>query len=324
MSLPTTNDSSSKADQIAHKFFSKFALLLHHARAIPHLPQSRVDKWFNLETPDTDQFRDHLRLYRTLSSSSSSLPPFELQVLLSVPELATNQVLVLSDATATRARVDPTPSHVLLESWVVVFNPGRTYDDDRPDIALSSVYKQSISVFRSMFTLLRVLPAWRLFRKLRRPESSSLAIQVRVANSTNGDRMLGFGTWLLCILTRVLMVISRHPAFHICFPFTHIKPRVSTRSAPAWDTQHQYNFSTFSTLPHRHPRITPFFRLSLSGRRIFHAHPCSTPAELRQRLSYARQPSTLPTRAQLRRPLRPTCASSAAARPSCRASRACR
>ena len=117
-----------------------------------------------------------------------------------MPELATNQVLVLCDAAATRARVEPTPSHVLLESWVVVFSPGRLYDGDRQDVALSSVYKQSISVFRSMFTLLRVQPAWKLFRRLRRPESSNLAIHVRVADRAREDRILKFGASLLLVL----------------------------------------------------------------------------------------------------------------------------
>ena len=44
-----------------------------------------------------------------------------------------------------------------------------------------------------MFTLLRVLPAWKLFRRLGRPESSNLAIQVRVADSIKEDRVLKFG-----------------------------------------------------------------------------------------------------------------------------------
>ncbi|KAF8505218.1 autophagy-related protein 13, partial [Gautieria morchelliformis] len=167
---PGSAGSAGKADQIALKFFTKAALLVHHARATPPAgphPPVRLDKWFNLETPDTDAFREHLRLYRSLSAAAApaapALPPLELHVLLSVPELATNQVLVLSDPAAPRARVDPTPRLVLLESWHVQFAPAPHRDArDAPhaDVALSTVYKQGISVFRSMFTLLRVLPAW--------------------------------------------------------------------------------------------------------------------------------------------------------------------
>ncbi|KIJ49265.1 hypothetical protein M422DRAFT_161655, partial [Sphaerobolus stellatus SS14] len=161
MSLSSSHEYLPKADQIAHKFFNKVALLVNHARTTPLQPQPKVEKWFNLETPDAEQFREDLRPYRSLASSAHAVPPLELQVLLSVPELMTNQVLVLSDASASRVRIDPTPSHVLLETWVVVFNPGSSSDQTQQEIGLASVYKQSISIFRSLFTLLRTLPAWK-------------------------------------------------------------------------------------------------------------------------------------------------------------------
>ncbi|KAF8509522.1 autophagy-related protein 13-domain-containing protein [Hysterangium stoloniferum] len=196
MSLSASNDSSylSKADHIAHKFFTKVALLVHNARATPLQAQPKFDKWFNIETPDTDQYRDQLRLYRTLSSATHGVPPFEVQVLLCVPELATNQVLVLSDASATRTRVDPTPSHVLLESWVVVFKPGREHDDDR-DVALAG---------------------WKLSRKLRRPDASGLAVQVRVADRATDDRVLKFGAPLSSSVSTTLPTSS-----HAFAPVTH-------------------------------------------------------------------------------------------------------
>lgn len=119
------------------------------------------------------------------------MPPLELQVLLSVPELMTNQVLVLADPNSPRIRIDPTPRYVLLESWLVVFHPGDSSDDTQQ---LSAVYKQSISVFRGLFTLLRLLPAWKLCRKLRRPDASNLAIHVRVASPKEETPILKFGT----------------------------------------------------------------------------------------------------------------------------------
>ncbi|BGP40561.1 autophagy protein 13 [Rhodotorula kratochvilovae] len=92
----------------------------------------RVNKWFNLELPDTDLFRTELKTWRNLSrllpsppspsssfsrSSSSSassapapsVPPMVLDVILDTSDLTPNQVLVLSDQRGKRLRV-PVPA----------------------------------------------------------------------------------------------------------------------------------------------------------------------------------------------------------------------
>lgn len=133
-------------------------------------------------------------------------------MLLAVPDLATNQVLVLTDpSSARRTHVKPTPSHVLLESWVVIFTPstsrplGSTTStsssiSSSEEIALSSVYKQSITLFRSLFTFLRILPAYKLCKRLKRAgaDSSQLCIQVRVhthSPQARSENILHFGTY---------------------------------------------------------------------------------------------------------------------------------
>lgn len=47
LSASTSSDNDAKADQIAHRFFNKFALLVSDARATApvFLPKQRVDKW---------------------------------------------------------------------------------------------------------------------------------------------------------------------------------------------------------------------------------------------------------------------------------------
>ena len=121
-------------------------------------------------------------------SCSPSPPPFELQVLLSVPELTNNQVLVYLAPDSSRVRMDPTPPHILLENWLLNFSP--TYASPQlsiepGDVAPSTIYKHGIPLFRSLFSLLRILPSWKLFRKLRRRMSTpyrngNLAIQLRI------------------------------------------------------------------------------------------------------------------------------------------------
>ncbi|KAI8970887.1 autophagy-related protein 13-domain-containing protein [Trametes punicea] len=196
-----SNDTQ-RADQIAHRLYSKLALVVNHARAtVEPPPTAKVDKWFNLETPDPEIFKEHTRIYRSISSAPS-VPPFQLQVLLCVPELATNQVLVYLAPDSSRVRIDPTPRYIVLEAWNLDFVPyhaGSQDSDDGADVAPSTMYKHGIPLFRSIFTLLRVLPAWKLARRLRRRvgggRNGNFSIQLRVDSvdgSIRTDDILGF------------------------------------------------------------------------------------------------------------------------------------
>ncbi|KAF7969472.1 hypothetical protein HWV62_27261 [Athelia sp. TMB] len=177
-----------KADQIAYRLFTKLTLVVHQARATvdqQQRQQPKIDKWFNLETPDTDLYRDQLRIYRSISAPRppQTPPPLELQVLLVIPELANNQVLVYQAPDASRVAVDPAPRFILLEKWLLAFTPAITSskESSEGDVAPSTIYKHGIPLFRSLFTLLRVLPTWRLFKRLRRgARNANLGIQIRV------------------------------------------------------------------------------------------------------------------------------------------------
>ncbi|KAI0277042.1 autophagy-related protein 13-domain-containing protein [Russula aff. rugulosa BPL654] len=188
-----------KADQIAFRYYNKLASVVHASRATTEPnPQAKVDKWFNLETPDAEIFKEPLRPYRTLSNVPNPLP-FELQVLLSVPDLSPNQVLVCRGADSSRLRIEPTPKYILLESWSVQFSPRRgAGGGDSADLGLSTVYKHGIGLFRSIYTLLRVLPTWKLHKRLRRRLSvpsnrnANLNIELRVRSGRDQDGVLGF------------------------------------------------------------------------------------------------------------------------------------
>lgn len=180
-----------KADQIAHRFYTKLCLVVSNARATSELKsQTKVDKWFNLETPDSDLFRDHLRVYKAVSVAPAP-PPLELQVLLSVPDLTTNQVLVHLAHDSSRSRVDPTPRHIVLENWLLNFIPEVCRDSDADVVAPSTIYKHGIPLFRSIYSLLRILPSWKLYKKLRRRTSNAyrngnLSIHLRVKGLDDG------------------------------------------------------------------------------------------------------------------------------------------
>ncbi|KAI9465783.1 autophagy-related protein 13-domain-containing protein [Lactarius psammicola] len=187
-----------KADQIAYRYYTKLVSVVHSARATAEPnPLAKVDKWFNLETPDAEIFKEHLRPYRTLSSTPSPLP-FELQVLLSVPDLSANQVLVCRGADSSRLRIEPIPNYILLESWSVQFSSRRQGSGGDTDFGLSTIYKHGIGLFRSIYTLLRVLPTWKLHKRLRRRlvvptnRNALLNIELRVRVAKDQDGVLGF------------------------------------------------------------------------------------------------------------------------------------
>ncbi|KAG8871300.1 hypothetical protein FRB97_008819 [Tulasnella sp. 331] len=180
----------------------------------------KVDKWFNLEVPDSDTFKKSLHVFRSISTSFPITPyenvvdppPLIIQVLLSIPQPALNQVLVLTHSNQ-RTRIDPTPRYILLESWRVdITRPSSSHDQPSSsassasshsesstsgssvfDVELPTVYKQSIALFRSVYSLLRVLPTWKLRRQLRRRTRTGLgggmSLELRVeVPSTESSR----------------------------------------------------------------------------------------------------------------------------------------
>lgn len=184
------SSSSSKVDQIAHRFFIKFLLILVSSRStsIESGPRSlKTDKWFNLETPDTDLHRDHMRAYRALSTLST-LPTLTLHIVLTIPELSTNRALVAVDAVNTRIRIEPTPRAILLESWTISATPPPSSNSssgssslsasESAELSLSAVYKHAISLFRSIYTLAHTLPASKLHSRYKSASQSDHSLAV--------------------------------------------------------------------------------------------------------------------------------------------------
>lgn len=117
------------------------------------------------------------------------MPPMVLDIVLDTSDMTASQYLVLSDQRGRRSRVNLTPSsyptnrpaspapgvrspraasrpNIVLETWTLSFAPATP----APPPELPAVYKNAITVFRSLFMTTRVLPVWSLFQKLaRRP-----------------------------------------------------------------------------------------------------------------------------------------------------------
>ncbi|THU79318.1 hypothetical protein K435DRAFT_597655, partial [Dendrothele bispora CBS 962.96] len=161
--------------------WTKLSYVLHHAQGSAEPgPNAKVGKWVLSFSPSNSS--SSLSSPSSSLSLSTSVPPLEIQVLLTIPDLNTNQVLAYlpdsSSSTSTRNRVLPTPKHVLLKKWVLEFTPRnathRTRDRiemgervqtrkrqvQQSSVVLSTICKH-IPLFRSLFWLSRILPTWK-------------------------------------------------------------------------------------------------------------------------------------------------------------------
>ena len=124
-------------------------------------------------------------------------------------------MLVYLAPDSSRVRIEHTPRYIVLESWALDFTPhALSYDNTPTDVQPATMYKYSIPLLRSIFSLLRILPAWKLARRLRRVGGSrngSFNIQLRVDDGSPRPHDLTFGESLvfLCLRSTSFHIRSR-------------------------------------------------------------------------------------------------------------------
>lgn len=113
-----------------------------------------------------------------------------------------NQVLVHLASEASRVRIEPKPSHILLERWSLSYEPRPIHSTSESDVVPAILYKSGISLFRSLYTMLRILPTWKVHKRYR-GRHNGFNIQLRVrSNPSSSDpgSILDFGKWARCLL----------------------------------------------------------------------------------------------------------------------------
>ncbi|KIK58073.1 hypothetical protein GYMLUDRAFT_45621 [Collybiopsis luxurians FD-317 M1] len=225
--------------KITFHFYTKLFYVVNDARTSAALETGKTDKWFNLETPDSELWtREGRDPYRSISDPRS-LPPLEIQVLLTIPEtLASNQVLVYIAPDSSRTPIESTYKYVLLERWVLELNtrdssvPSSSSESDfeasSGSMALSTVYKHGIPMFRSLYSLLRVLPAWKLSKRFRtrRNGTGGLGIQVRVkgdpGSGVDRSTVMHFGSPLALPTSTHVFPPIQHPLGNLILTSTYL------------------------------------------------------------------------------------------------------
>ncbi|CAG8740612.1 2549_t:CDS:10, partial [Dentiscutata erythropus] len=213
---PITSNSprQTRVDQIVQNFYTKVTQVVTHARLIQYdshisgrgpqnanivLPSRqpihprRPNKWFNLELWDSDVYKDGLKSWRQASQASTGTVPLPMiiEFFLDVSDLNKNQTLFITDEILRRQKVDlyniggsssKSSKNIVLESWQLTLS--HPLPDPLPDLPV--VYKKSIAFFRTLYAYVRLLPAYRLYRRIRKKKlSSALKIGYRFVLPTS-------------------------------------------------------------------------------------------------------------------------------------------
>lgn len=182
-----------RLNQVIQNFFTKSALIILHSRVdlapayAKNSDTKRVNRWFNIELEETDDYREEIRRWKTCDVQDDRPQPLHIEVFLTTDSLPQGQRLVVLDEDGKRwdvlnalgssgnrqgKRRDTDPTEVLLERWTIEL--GDQNAPMPPDMAtvLPLVYKKSIVLFRALFTYCNFLPAWKLSRRLGKSRST--------------------------------------------------------------------------------------------------------------------------------------------------------
>ncbi|KAG4028351.1 hypothetical protein MFRU_022g00710 [Monilinia fructicola] len=190
-----------KLDQIIQNFHIKAAIIVLGSRvALPIVftkeGPKKTNKWFQIETDDTDAYRDELYTWRTCGGFQNRPPPLIIETYLDTSHLTSSQRLVIVDdlgkrwdaldALSNSSGSSDGGSEVILERWKIELRdvPGEQTHDFGS--ILPNIYKKCIVFFRALYSTAKLVPAWKFKKNLGKNGSptSALIINCRI---TTGD-----------------------------------------------------------------------------------------------------------------------------------------
>ena len=160
---------------------------------------------------ETDVLQDALQEWKRPDLSENRPPPLVIEVYVDTSHLRENQALVMvddtgkrwdvSDALAGSADSSPRPQNksgrkhyeVMLERWTIELGDPAGYSAAELNDQLPNVYKKGVVLFRSLYTFLRFLPAWRLHRRLGRQPGKHQALRLKFRIREGAQRILPQG-----------------------------------------------------------------------------------------------------------------------------------
>ena len=105
-----------RLNQVIQNFHTKAALIILHSRAelspaySKNTDTKRVNRWFNLDVDETDDYKDDIRRWKTCDVKDDRPPPLIIEVFLTTESLQQGQRLVILDEDGKRWDVASTLS----------------------------------------------------------------------------------------------------------------------------------------------------------------------------------------------------------------------
>ncbi|WVF67999.1 hypothetical protein IAT40_002761 [Kwoniella sp. CBS 6097] len=193
-----------RVDQVIHRLYLKTVNVLvdgrlaHNAGTLgpgqSSTSEKKQDKWFNLSLPDTDLYRSDLALYRhvstfqpytergtsTPSPESCTIPPLLIAFILDTSDLPNGQALLWNRdggkiplntnllGNKGKGKEKERRAGIVLERWTFRAQLSAADAASSSQAGPHIAYRLGIIHFRALYSLIRLLPTYRLFRRLRR------------------------------------------------------------------------------------------------------------------------------------------------------------
>lgn len=193
--IPSTSSLSSstrntKLEQIIQNFYTKTAQIIIQSRIsnerLKGVSSSsstaggrrKINKWFNISTHDCELLKEDLKFWKSYikSGQEDQSPPLVIDIYLETtePELLRQE---------NKLNLVGVQRRILIESWALTLNhPLPDFPVDLPNL-----YKRSIVFFRSLHSLVRLLPSHNLYRRFCVHDNCGSEISLGYRLSTNGQ-----------------------------------------------------------------------------------------------------------------------------------------
>lgn len=180
------NKQKLKTLQVVQNFFTKVLQVIVQSRSLaePKTPHgdsaSKINKWFNLymASLDDEGVRHELRAWKA-HLDLTLFPPMIIETCLDLSQLSAHEHVVLEDDSKSVWPVlEGELREIVVERWLIKFDchsqPAAQNAANTDELPL--MYKQAIILLRTIYSLVRLLPSFKLRKLVCKPSSKNLAL----------------------------------------------------------------------------------------------------------------------------------------------------
>nr|POF04528.1 autophagy-related protein 13 [Quercus suber] len=156
----------------------------------------KQNRWFNLVLDETDVLNEALLPWKGQSLLGTTPPPLVVEIYVDTAHLNQNQALAAEDDEGNLWNVADTMAdhqgskstltrngnrfcEVVLERWTISLDNTSSLDTAEMTDQLPNVYKKGVVLFRSLYSFLRLLPTWKLYRRLGRQSGNQQSLKLK-------------------------------------------------------------------------------------------------------------------------------------------------